>query len=104
MSNMWGFHGLCGTPVTERFSDKFPGFPICGFILQGRPKRVAGAGPGYFFLLFASFPGIIISILIILALFIFGCQTKNLVEELKNNYGPETKAVVFNKNEVLNTL
>ena len=43
-------------------------------------------------------------LLIILALFIFGCQTKNLVEELKNNYGPETKAVVFNKNEALNKI
>ena len=32
----------------------------------------------------------------------FGCQSNNLVEELKNNYAPETKAVVFNKNEVLN--
>ena len=43
-------------------------------------------------------------LLIILALFLFGCQTNNLVEELKNNYGPETKAVVFNKNEVLNKI
>ena len=43
-------------------------------------------------------------LLIILALFTFGCQTKNLVKELKNNYKPETKAVVFNKNEVLNKI
>ena len=43
-------------------------------------------------------------LLIILALFMFGCQTNNLFEELKNNYGPETKAVVFNKNEVLNKI
>ena len=34
----------------------------------------------------------------------FGCQSNNLVEELKNNYAPETKAVVFNKNEVLNKI
>ena len=29
----------------------------------------------------------------------FGCQTKNLVEGLKNDYAPETKAIVFNKYE-----
>ena len=27
----------------------------------------------------------------------FGCQTNNLVEVLKNDYSPETKAIVFNK-------
>ncbi len=43
-------------------------------------------------------------LLIILALFMFGCQSNNLVEELKNNYAPETKAVVFNKNEVLSKI
>ena len=43
-------------------------------------------------------------LLIILTLFMFGCQSNNLVEELKNNYAPETKAVVFNKNEVLNKI
>ena len=31
----------------------------------------------------------------------FGCQTNNLVEGLKNDYAPETKAVVFNKYEEL---
>ena len=31
----------------------------------------------------------------------FGCQTKNLVEGLKNDYAPETKAIVFNKYEEL---
>ena len=29
----------------------------------------------------------------------FGCQTKNLVEGLKNDYAPETKAIIFNKYE-----
>ena len=31
----------------------------------------------------------------------FGCQTNNLVEGLKNDYAPETKAIVFNKYEEL---
>ena len=43
-------------------------------------------------------------LLIILTLFMFGCQTNNLVKEFKDNYAPETKAVVFNKNEVFNKI
>ena len=37
--------------------------------------------------------------LIILSLFMFGCQTNNLVQGLKNDYAPETQAIVFNKYE-----
>ena len=31
----------------------------------------------------------------------FGCQTNNLVEGIKSDYAPETKALVFNKYEEL---
>ncbi len=37
--------------------------------------------------------------LIALALFISGCQTNNLVNELKNDYAREKKTIVFNKND-----
>ncbi|MFL2818316.1 MAG: peptidoglycan DD-metalloendopeptidase family protein [Candidatus Puniceispirillales bacterium] len=39
--------------------------------------------------------------LIIIAFFMFGCQTNNLVEGIKSDYAPETKALVFNKYEEL---
>ena len=37
--------------------------------------------------------------LITLALFVFGCQTNNLVKEMKDDYAPEKKTIIFNKNE-----
>ena len=37
--------------------------------------------------------------LIILVLFLFGCQTNNLVKEMKDDYAPEKKTIIFNKNE-----
>ena len=39
--------------------------------------------------------------IIILVFLMFGCQTKNFVEGLKNDYAPETKTIVFNKYEEL---
>ena len=39
---------------------------------------------------------------ITLVLFLFGCQTNNLVKELKNDYAQEKKTIIFNKNEKLN--
>ncbi len=39
--------------------------------------------------------------LIILTFFAFGCQTNNLVKELKDDYAPEKKTIIFNKNEKL---
>ena len=34
---------------------------------------------------------------IILILFVFGCQTNNLHDSLKNDFGPENEAKIFNK-------
>ena len=40
--------------------------------------------------------------IITIALFLFGCQTNNVVKKLKDDYSPEKIAVVFNKNKELN--
>ena len=36
---------------------------------------------------------------ITIALFVFGCQTNNLVKEMKDDYASEKKTIIFNKNE-----